>query len=399
MTTNELLADARRNLPEIVALRRRIHRRPELALQLPETQAIVIEALQALGLTPRSGQAVSSVTAVVGADRPGPATILRADMDALPLTERTGLEFASEIDGRMHACGHDTHVAMLLGAARLIVERQSELAGPVILMFQPGEEGFHGARFMLEEGLLDGLDPARTRAFAIHISAIYETGEIHGRAGAFLASADNFRITIHGRGGHASMPHMALDPIPAAAAIVTALSTAVTREVNVFDPAVVTVAHIVAGTTHNIIPQTAFLEGTYRTTSDARRTATGEMIRRVADGIAATHGLTAEITFEPVYPTTVNDAAVEAIVERITTGLLGPGGFVPMADPNMGAEDWSYVLGRVPGVMVFLGGRPAGVDAATFPNNHSDLVAFDEPAMAVGAALNAAVALGMWSEG
>jgi amidohydrolase len=399
MTTNELLGDARAHLPEIVAVRRRIHRRPELALQLPETQAIVIEELQALGLTPRRGSSVSSVTAVVGAGRPGPATILRADMDGLPLTERTGLEFASEIEGRMHACGHDTHVAMLLGAARLIAERESELAGPVVLMFQPGEEGFHGARVMLEDGLLEGLDPGRTRAFAIHISALYESGEIRGRAGAFLASADNFRITVHGRGGHASMPHQALDPIPVAASIVTGLSTAVTREVNVFDPAVVTVAHLTAGTTHNIIPQTAFLEGTYRTTSDVRRKATGEMIERVAEGIASAHGATAEIEFEPVYPTTVNHAAVEAIVERIATDLLGPGGFVPLADPNMGAEDWSYVLAHVPGVMVFLGGRPADADAATFPNNHSDLVTFDEPAMAVGAALYAAVALGIWSEG
>jgi hippurate hydrolase len=396
--TTDILADARSLLPEILEVRRQIHRRPELALQLPETQEIITEELKRLGLDPRPGRRVTSVTAVIGADRTGPATVLRADMDALPLTERTGLDFASEIEGRMHACGHDTHVAMLLGGARLLVDREDDLAGPVILMFQPGEEGFHGARFMLEDGLLEGLDPARTRAFAIHISTMYASGEIHLRPGPLLASADNFRITVRGRGGHASAPHEALDPIPVAAEIVTALEVAVTRQVNVFDPAVVTVAHIVAGTTHNIIPETAFLEGTYRTTSDARRAATRELIQRVADGISAAHGLSADVSFEEVYPVTVNDAAVAERVRVLAAELLGESESVVMPAPIMGAEDFSYVLEKVPGAMAFLGGRPRDAVASTYPANHSDRVVFDEPSLAVGAALYAHVALGIWSD-
>jgi len=276
MTTTDLLSEAGSLLPEIVEVRRRIHRHPELALQLPETQETVFEELKRIGLAPRPGKTVSSVTAVVGADKPEPATILRADMDALPLTERSGVEFASEIDGRMHACGHDTHVAMLLGAARLLVDRQAELAGPVVLMFQPGEEGFHGARFMLEDGLLDGLDPARARAFAIHITTMFASGEVHLRPGPLLASADNFRITVRGRGGHASAPHDALDPITVAAEIVTALQTAVTRQVDVFDPAVVTVAHFVSpGRRTTSFPRRHSSRGpTERPrTSDARRRA------------------------------------------------------------------------------------------------------------------------------
>jgi len=378
--TNDLLADARSILPDMVEVRRRIHRHPELALQLPETQATVSEDLERIGLDPQPGKRVSSVTAVIGSDRPGPATVLRADMDALPLTERT-----------------DTHVAMLLGSARLLVDREAELAGPVILMFQPGEEGFHGARFMLEDGLLDGLDVGQTRAFAIHISTMYTSGEVHLRPGPLLASADNFRITVRGRGGHASAPHDALDPIPVAAEIVTALEVAVTRQVNVFDPAVVTVAHIVAGTTHNISPETAFLEGTYRTTSDVRRAATSALIQRIVDGISAAHGLSADVEFEPIYPVTVNDATVAERVRTLAADLLGETESVTMPAPIMGAEDFSYVLEKVPGAMAFLGARPRDADASTYPANHSDRVIFDEPALAIGAALYAHVALGMWS--
>jgi amidohydrolase len=212
-----------------------------------------------------------------------------------------------------------------------------------------------------------------------------------------LASADNFRITIRGRGGHASAPHDALDPIPVAAQIVTALEVAVTRQVNVFDPAVVTVAHVVAGTTNNIIPETAFLEGTYRTTSDVRRAAMKGLIQRVADGISAAHGLTVDVAFEPVYPVTVNDAAVAERVRVLAAELLGEGESVTMPAPIMGAEDFSYVLQMVPGAMAFLGGRPREADASTYPANHSDRVIFDEPSMAFGAALYAHVTLGIWS--
>ncbi|MEZ0241276.1 MAG: M20 family metallopeptidase [Chloroflexota bacterium] len=389
----DLLTAAQALMPQIVAIRRRLHRHPELGLQLPETQEAIVEELERMGLQPRLGRATTSVTALIGDDRPGPTTILRGDMDALPLTERTGLDFASEIDGRMHACGHDTHVAMLLGGARLLVERAADLPGPVLLMFQPGEEGWFGARIMLEEGLLDGLDLAATRAFAIHISTRYPSGEIHTRRGPLLASADNFKITIRGRGGHASAPHKALDPIPVAAEIVTAFQTSLTREVDVFDPAVITVAHIEAGTTFNIIPEEARLQGTYRTLSPERREAVGALIRRVVDGVCAAHGTTGDIAFEELYPVTVNDAEVTDLVRGLAEGLVGSAAVHEMTSPEMGAEDFSYLLQRVPGAMVFLGGRAPGEDPVNYANNHSDLVVFDEPAMAVGAALYAEVGL------
>jgi amidohydrolase len=397
MRAMDLLDAARSILPEIVDLRRRIHRRPELGLELPETQRLVAAQLTAIGLEPRLGRGLSSVTAVIGGDRPGRTVLLRADMDALPMTEESGLEFASEVAGAMHACGHDTHVAMLLGAARLLVEASRVdpdiLPGPVVLMFQPGEEGFAGARLMLEEGLLDGLDPATTRALAIHISARYPAGELHSRPGAMQASADNFFITILGRGGHASTPHLAADPIPVAAEIILALQTAVTRSVDVFDPAVLTIAHVTAGTTHNVIPERAYLEGTFRCVSDARRAGMPALIRRVAEGVAAAHGLGVDVRIQKIYPVTMNDPDVFEQVRPIAVDLVGEPDVHTMAAPIMPAEDWSFVLERVPGVMVDLGARPRDRELEGYPQNHSSTVVFDERAMTVGAALHAKVAL------
>jgi amidohydrolase len=397
MPAMDHLAAARSILPEIVDARRRIHRHPELGLELPETQRLVVDRLTALGLEPRVGQHLTSVRAVIGGDRPGRAVLLRADMDALPMPEDSGVEFASEVAGAMHACGHDTHVAMLLGAARLLVDvtraDPEALPGPVHLMFQPGEEGFAGARLMLEEGLLDGLDPATTRALAIHISTRYPTGELHSRPGPMQASADNFFITIHGRGGHASTPHLAADPIPVAAEIILALQTAVTRSVDVFDPAVLTIAHVAAGTTHNVIPERAYLEGTFRCVSDARRAAMPDLIRRVAEGVAAAHGLGVHVRIQEIYPVTVNDPEVFEAVRAIAVDLVGEADVHTKAAPIMPAEDWSFVLQKVPGVMVDLGARPRDAAEDGYPQNHSNRVVFDEAAMAVGAALYAKAAL------
>jgi hippurate hydrolase len=392
--THPLLVEARADLPAIVAVRRRLHRHPEVGLELPWTQAAVAEAVEGLGLAPALGRSVGSVTATIEGERPGPTILLRADMDGLPLHEDTGLDFASEIDGRMHACGHDTHVAMLLGGARLLLRRRAQLRGRVLLMFQPGEEGFHGARSMLEEGLLDTAAAAPvTRAFAIHISTQYATGAVHLRAGALLASSDTIRLTVRGRGGHASAPHAALDPIAVAAEIVLALQAMVGRRIDVFDPAVVTIARFAAGTTSNIIPETAVLEGTFRTVSDATRATVRRRIGEVADGICAAHGATAELEIEAGYPVTVNDAAVAASVADTAAALVGEADVAEMPSPIMGAEDFSYVLQRVPGAMAFLGATPRDDDPTTAPANHSNRVVFDEAALPVGAALYAAVAL------
>ncbi|HEX7223446.1 MAG TPA: M20 family metallopeptidase [Candidatus Limnocylindrales bacterium] len=397
--TDSLLAAARGIQTDVVDIRRRLHRRPEIGLQLPWTQRLVVEELERLGLEPRLGESITSVISTIDGAHPGPTILLRADMDALPVHENTGLDFSSEVNGAMHACGHDTHVAMLLGAARLLVERREDLAGRVLLMFQPGEEGLGGARTMLEEGLLDvppqergGFGPV-TGAFAIHTMNRYVGGTIRLRPGALLASSDTIRITVRGRGGHASAPHLATDPIVVAAEIVTALQTAVTRQINVFDPGVITIAQIVAGTTSNIIPETAFLHGTMRAVSAATRERLVGIVRQVAEGVAAAHGAAAEVAIERGYPVTVNDAGFAVFVEGTAAELVGAEHSTTMPAPVMGAEDWSYVLERVPGAMAFLGGLGPGEVPGVAPDNHSDRVVFDEDVMPIGVALHVAVAL------
>jgi amidohydrolase len=401
LSTADLLHAAEAIQDDVVAIRRRIHRQPEIGLVLPRTQAVVLEELEKLGIDGRPGAALSSVVAIIEGGRPGPTILLRGDMDALPLREDTGLEFASETDGAMHACGHDTHVAMLLGAARLLQERRADLPGRVILMFQPGEEGMGGAKTMIEEGLLDaaGALARPTGALAIHISTRYPTGEIHVKPGPEMAATDVIRITVRGRGGHASAPHSSLDPIVVAAEITIALQAMVTRRIDVFDPAVVTIAQITAGTTNNIIPESVFLFGTIRSVSEATRAEVRAGVKRVAEGIAAAHGATAEVDLEPGYPVTINDDAFTRFVQETARELIGGDRVVELKAPIMGAEDFSYVLQQVPGAMAFLGARPAGLDPATSPENHSNLVVFDESAMPTGVALYAAVAIRHLSAG
>jgi amidohydrolase len=390
-----LHAHARSVQPRTVTLRRALHRHPELGLDLPRTRDAVVAALADLPVQVHLGRSVSSVVAVLEGHRPGPTILLRGDMDALPMPEDTGLPFASEVDGTMHACGHDTHVAMLASAAHLLADRRDELAGRVVFMFQPGEEGFHGARYMIEEGLLDRTGPAGRpdAAFALHISATLPSGEVHARPGPLMAAADVIRVTVTGRGGHASAPHDALDPVPAAAAMVGALQTAVTRRIDTHQPVVLTIAHIVAGTTNNVIPETAVLEGTLRSLSETTRATMYEEIRRVCKYTAMAHGCTAEVEIEPGYPVTVNDSGATDHVSSLAGDVLGRDNVAAMPAPIMGAEDFSYVLAEVPGALAFLGGCPPGVDPALAPPNHSNRVVFDEEAMAAGVAVYAGLAL------
>jgi amidohydrolase len=383
--------------PDVVAIRRRIHRHPEIGTDLPLTQGVVLEELTKIGLVGRRGTALSSVVAVIEGDRPGRTVLLRADMDALPLDEDTGLDFASEVDGAMHACGHDGHVAMLLGAARLLQSRRADLRGRVILMFQPDEEGQGGAKTMLEEGLLDAAAPSGgerlSGAFAIHLTTRWRSGELHLRPGAIFASTDVIRIWVRGRGGHASAPHLSLDPIPVAAEIILGLQAMVTRGIDPFDPAVVTIAQVVGGTTSNVIPESVFLHGTIRTVSARTRETVHAAVRRVAEGIAAAHGATVEVDLEPGYPVTMNDPGFVSFVRDTADALLGPERVVEMAAPTMIGEDFSYVIAEVPGAEVFLAACPPGLDPATAPQFHSNLVVFDEAVFAAGVALHAAIAI------
>jgi hippurate hydrolase len=390
----DLLAAARELLPGLVAVRRTLHRAPELGLHLPATQRTVLGALDGLGLTLTTGKRLSSVTAVLDGARPGPAVLLRADMDGLPQQEESGLDFASEVPGAMHACGHDLHTAMLVGAARLLAARRAELAGRVVFMFQPAEETDGGARYMIDEGVLDTPDGGRVAAaFALHVTTRFEAGTLHLRPGPTFAASDLLRLTVRGRSGHASTPHRALDPVPVACEIVLALQTMVTRTVDVFDPAVVTVASLHAGTTTNVIPETAEIRGTCRTLTPATRQAVREGIARVARHVAAAHDATADVELTEGYPPVVNDPAATRTVRDAAVGLLGGDRVHDLPEPFMGAEDFSYVLQRVPGTMAFLGARPPGGPPGAVPDCHSGRVVFDEDAMAAGAALHAAVAL------
>jgi amidohydrolase len=390
----DLLTAAYNDADRTIDLRRRLHREPEIGLHLPRTQEMVLEAFAGLPVDITTGKSTSSVVAVLRGARPGPTYLLRGDMDGLPVHEDTGLPFASQIPGAMHACGHDTHVAMLLGAARLLAERRDELTGQVVFMVQPGEEGFHGARYMLEEGLLDVVPGAPVSgAFALHISSMLASGTVNVRPGPMMAAADQWRMVVHGRGGHASEPHAAADPIPVAAEIVLALQSMVTRRVDVFDPAVVTVAHIEAGSTNNVIPDTAFLEGTIRTLSARNRAEVVAAVRRVATHVGAAHGVEVEFEHEEGYPVTVNDPGAAAAVLEAAGELLGERASRLSPAPLMGAEDFSYVLERVPGAMAWLGACPPGLDPETAPANHSNLVVFDEEPLPAGVALYAQMAM------
>lgn len=388
-----LLEAARALQPRTVALRRQVHKHPEQGLRLPETQAAVLHALEGLPLKVTTGKTTTSVVAVLEGPEPGPTVLLRGDMDALPLQEETGLAYASQVDGTMHACGHDTHVAMLASAARLLSTRRDALAGRVVFMFQPGEEGQHGARHMLEEGLLDVAGQRVEKAFALHITSTLRSGVVTCRPGSIMASADTFHVTVTGRGGHGGMPHDAIDPVPPTAAMVGALQTMVARRISVHQPAVVTIGHLKAGTTTNIIPETALMEGTIRTLSETTRSLVHKEIREVCEHVAAAHGCTAEVRIVPGYPVTVNDDAVAQEVLDVTAAAIGERWAEPMADPLMGAEDFSYVLKEVPGALAFLGACPRGVDLLHAEANHSNRVLFDEEAMEHGVALYSAFAL------
>jgi len=389
MELRGLREEARVLLPEVVELRRRLHRRPELGLVLPETQKAVLESLSAQGLELHTGGATSAVVAVLRGARPGPTLLLRADMDALPLQEETALPFRSERDGAMHACGHDAHVAMLAGAARLLARRRGELAGTLKFLFQPGEEGYAGARVLIEEGLLES-EPRVEAAFAIHVDSSLAAGCVATRPGPLLAAGDVFSIDLVGKGGHAAQPHLARDPIPAACEIVTALQAVVTRQMYAFDPVIVSVTRIQAGSAANVIPERANLLGTIRTVSERARKQVRERLERAVRGIAAAHGLEVKVHLLPGYPVTVNHAEFTAFAQGVARDLLGGERVVSLEAPIMGAEDFSYLLQRVPGALVFLGARPEGGDGAPL---HSNRMLLDEAAFADGVALHAAVAL------
>ncbi len=371
-----LLALAHALQPELVTLRRRLHQIPELDLELPKTQAAVLEQLDGLGLEVTTGRGLSSVVAVLRGGRPGPAVLLRSDMDGLPVTERTGLDYAST-NGRMHACGHDLHMAGLVGAARLLAHVREELPGDVVLMFQPGEEASGGARIMLDEGVLDAAGERVVSAYGLHVMT-QSHGAFTLRPGTMMAGANLLAIDITGRGGHGSMPHRSVDPVPVAAAVVQALQHYVARSFDVFDPVVITVGELHAGSAPNVIPETASLRASVRTLSAATFDQLSRELPRLVDGIVGAFGASATTVFESLYPVTVNDTVEASFATAALGGAFGADRVEPMTQPVMGSEDFSYVLDQVPGAFVFLGVVPPGVDPTAAHANHSAFADFDD---------------------
>ena len=382
--------------PTTIALRRDIHADPELGLDCPRTRDKLKAALAGLPLTIRDSRSTSGFVALLdgtGAGDPSRTVLLRGDMDALPIREATGLDFASRTDGAMHACGHDSHSAMLATAARILCGRRDSFAGRILFMFQPGEEGMHGAREMIAEGLLD--DPAPQAAFALHVWPNLPGGAVACRAGAMLASTDTLRARIVGRGGHAAMPHDAIDPVPVAAEVVLALQTEVARRTPVTtDPVVLSITKISAGTTHNVLPEAVDLLGTLRTLSPAGRARARAAFERVCTHVALAHGCTAEVEIEQGYPATINDPrAVEMI------RALAGDRYLEAPAPSMGGEDFAYVLERIPGAMAFLGVAPPDGDCRDRAPLHNPGMLVDETAMSRGVALHCGFATTFLAQG
>lgn len=396
MLSQSLLEEARAISDEIVTLRRAIHAEPELGLNTPRTRDKVRAALANLPLAWIEGPSTTGLVATLkGGAGEGRCVLLRGDMDALPMSEETGLDYASTFDGTMHACGHDAHTAMLAGAVRLLCQRREQLKGEVRFMFQPGEEGFHGARHMLNDGLLGGEGTGRDlpeAAFALHVMPNAQHGLVAGRVGALLASADQFEVVIDGRGAHAAMPHQGLDPVPIACEIVTALQALVARQFDAHDPVIATVAQIQAGTAHNIIADFAALRGTLRTLSPRHRAKLHTGLEQLATGIAAAHGASARVTITPGFPVTDCDPRAVALGEAVARDLFGEAAFRRLDQPIMGAEDFSYVLEKVPGAMFFLGVAKHGAEWHSCPAIHSPRMTVDEAALPNGAALLAGCA-------
>lgn len=391
--TPDVRDDAKAMQDDLVELRRRLHREPEVGLQNPRTQEKVLDAISGLPLEVSTGTETSSVTGVLRGGKPGPTVLLRGDMDALPVIENLDIDFRSTNES-MHACGHDLHTSMLVGAATLLSARRDSLAGDVVFMFQPGEEGYDGAGVMIKEGILAASGQHPIAAYALHVtSAVLPAGLFASRPGTIMAAADKLIVTVRGAGGHGSAPHRALDPIPAACEMVSALQTFVTRSFDVFDPVVLTVGMFHSGTAHNVIPDEATFEATVRSFSESAHARVLEESVRVVRGIAAAHGLEVEVSPQALFPVTVNEKAnVDVVTDRVRN-LYGENRWFELPFPLTGSEDFSRILQAVPGAMVFLGALPIGASPDTAPFNHSPIAAFDDAVLSDGAGLYADLAL------
>jgi amidohydrolase len=374
-------------IDDVVRWRRQIHRRPEFGFAEHETSALVESELRAAGLDVKRIAGTGIVATLTGA-KPGNTVALRADMDALPIEERTGLPFASQIPGAMHACGHDAHTAMLLGAATSLARERDRLGGIVKFFFQPAEEGPGGARPMIEAGAMRA--PDVDAVAMLHVWPTLTAGSIGLRSGAMTASCDDFDIEIRGRGGHGGYPHHAIDTIPIAAEIVGALQRIVSREIDPADPVVLSIGRIDGGYRRNVVADSTRLSGTIRCLDETVRRTVPARVERIVDGICAAHRAAHEVKFEFGYPSVINDVALTDRVKRIAEEVPEVERVVELEHPTMGAEDFAYFAEAAPGCMIRLG--CASAEDAEPASLHSPEFRLDERALTTGVALLRALA-------
>ena len=391
--SQDVLAQAQAMLPELQSLRRKLHAIPEFGLELPNTLKVILEQIEGLGAVTTSNQISSAVLHIKGSE-PGPTVLLRADMDALAVVEDTGLEYAST-NGYMHACGHDLHMAMGVGAAKILASRKDQLKGDVIIFFQPGEEGHHGADVMLEQGdhMVTGNKPIR--AYGLHVFSSYPLGMMGSKAGPLMASAGDLFVTVSGSGGHGSMPWLSKDPISVLNEIMSALQTMVTKRFNAFDPVIVNIGWVKAGdqATTNVIPDSASFGATVRVFSEENAAKLKTFTKELAESIAKGFGLTATVEFTRATKVLMNNPDAIKSVEEVTSRMFGPGRYINLPTPIAGGEDFASIVHEIPGAFVFMGAAPVGVDVSTSATNHSNKAVFDDAVLADGAALLAELAI------
>ena len=380
-------------LPELQSLRRKLHQIPEFGLELPNTLKVILDEVSPLGEI-TLGKSITSAVLHIKGDLPGPTVLLRADMDALAVIEDTGVPYAST-NGFMHACGHDLHMAMGVGAAKILASRKSELKGEVIIFFQPGEEGHHGADVMIEEQALMVSGSKPIRAYGLHVFSSYPLGMMGSRSGPLMASAGDLLVTVTGSGGHGSMPWLSKDPISVLNEIMSALQTMVTKRFSAFDPVIVNIGWVRAGdtATTNVIPETASFGATVRVFSEENATKLKQYTQELVDSIATGFGLSATVEFTRATKVLMNDPQAISSVEKVTSELFGTSRYINLPTPIAGGEDFASIVSEVPGAFVFMGACPPGTDHTTAATNHSNKAVFDDSVLGDGAALLASLAV------
>jgi hippurate hydrolase len=390
-TAKELLEEAGHYSGILTQIRRELHQIPEFGLDLPKTQARILQSIEGLGEI-TLGESLNSIGLLIRGANPGPTILLRADMDALSVREETGLDFAST-NGFMHACGHDLHMTAGIGAAHLLATHKDKLSGNVLIWFQPGEEGHHGADVMIEEGFLELSGKRPVAAYGLHVFTSLPLGAITTKPGAMMASAGDMHVTFHGSGGHGSMPWLSKDPISPMIEAIAALQNMLNKRFDQFDPVILNVGWIRAGddATTNVIADSASFGATVRTFSEKNTGLLHELAPKLIHSIAEGFGLTAEVSFGRATKVLMNDPQAVERVRKVATELVGPG-YMDMPHPIAGGEDFASIVAEVPGAFVFVGACPPEIDHTKAPTNHSAKAMFDDSVLPLCASILAALA-------